>query len=96
MQYLTPPNIMFILGLIGIIVTVYKSLTAPQIQSDKVDIKMEDRLSTLEKVVIEIREKHLTSVEGDIKALNITIQDLAKNVVRLSTIIDERIPKIIK
>ena len=50
-------------------------------------------MSTLERSVIEIREKHLLSVENDLKILNNTLQDLSRTVVKLSTIIDERIPK---
>ncbi len=90
---LTLPNLIAICTLIGIIFIVYDRFSKPQIETDKDSIKITDRIIALEKTVTEIREKHLISVESDLKTLNVTLQDLSKTVVRLSTIIDERIPK---
>lgn len=90
---ITPSNITFALGIIAIIFSVYRSFKEPQIKTDQESIKLSDRIANVEKSVVEIREKHLTSVESDLKQLNAAINDLAKTVVRLSTIIDERIPK---
>jgi uncharacterized protein YoxC len=90
---LTPSNITFALGLLGVLFTVYRSITGPQTASDKKTLRLEDRMSSLEKAVVEIKETHLKTVEADIKGLTSSVNDLAKTVVRLATIIDERIPR---
>lgn len=85
--------ILGILGLLSIAWAIYSSVRTPQIDSDKVAIKLREDIDTLRDVVYEIKEKHLQSVEQDIKKLTDTIQQLSITVVKLSTIIDERIPK---
>lgn len=90
---LTTQNVLFIIAVITAIFGLYNYFRNPQIKTDQEGIKLYDRISNLEKSVVEIREKHLTSVETDLKLLNTAINDLSKTVVRLSTIIDERIPK---
>ncbi len=80
-------------GLVSIIFTVYNSFRNPQIKTDKESIKLREDIDSLQEQVHEIKTKHLTSVEENIKDLSKTIHDLAINVTRLSTIIDERIPK---
>mgnify|MGYP001186393962 CR=1 FL=1 len=90
---LTPGNVMFVIGLVGIVITVYRSIVNPQTASDKNSIKLEDRIKAVEKAVQEIKETHLRTVEQDIKNLTSSVNELSKTVVRLATIIDERIPK---
>lgn len=87
---LTPGNITFILGLLGVLYTVYRNV----VQNPGTNAtKLEDRVSNIEKVVQEIKETHLRTVEQDIKNLTTSVNELSKTVVRLATIIDERIPK---
>jgi uncharacterized protein YpmB len=93
LEILTPSNIVFILGIIGTIFTIYSYFKNPQIKTEKDAISLTDKVATLEKTVTEIREKHLATVETDLRNLNTTLQKLSETVVRLSTIIDERIPK---
>lgn len=90
---LTPSNIIFVIGLLGTIFTIYKSITGPQITSDKKSLRLEDRILAMEKSVSEIKETHLKTVEQDIKSLTASVNELSKTVVRLATIIDERIPR---
>lgn len=93
---LTVENISFILGVLGIggaVFTIYNAYRNPQIDVDKTIIKLREDIDSLHTTVSEIKEKHLTSVENDIKKLTETIQQLSMTVVKLSTIIDERIPK---
>lgn len=92
-NFFTPSNIMFVIGLIGVVITVYKAITHPQTNSDKNAIKLEDRITSIEKAVAEIKETHLKTVEQDIKSLTTSVNELSKTVVRLATIINERIPK---
>jgi hypothetical protein len=90
---LTPGNIMFMIGILGTLFTVYRSITAPQISSDKKSVRVDDRITAIEKTVQDIKETHLKTVEQDIKSLTASVNELAKTVVRLATIIDERIPR---
>lgn len=89
-------NLSYILGffgLLGIIFAVYNSFKNPQIDADKTILRLREDVDTLKDSVIEIKEKHLNAVEIDIRKLTDTIQQLSITVVRLGTIIDERIPK---
>lgn len=93
---LTPETVGYLLGLgglVSIIFTVYNSFKNPQINADKESIKMREDLDSLRKQVDEIKTTHLVTVEKNIGDLTKTIHDLSITVTRLSTIIDERIPK---
>lgn len=90
---ITYQTIGYMVGAFGVFFGVMNWVRSPQIKQDKESVRFEDRLLTLEKNVIEIREKHIVAVESDLKTLNTTLQDLSKTVVRLGTIIDERIPR---
>ena len=96
---LTAQTISYLLGIAGlmsIVFSVYNSFRNPQIKSDKDGVKLREDLDSLSRDVEEIKTKHLASVEENIKDLSKTIHDLALTVTRLSTIIDERIPKVAK
>lgn len=82
-----------IINILGIIFAVYLYFRNPQIKTDQVTIKLADDVLSLQKQIIEIKETHLRSVELDIKTLTSAVNELSKTVVKLSTIIDERIPK---
>lgn len=92
-QYLTPGNITFTLGLLGVLFTVYNSFRNPQIKTDQETIGLKSQLQALEKEVKDIRETHLRTLEGEIKSLNTSVNTLSGTVIKLATIIDERIPK---
>ena len=82
-----------ICSLIGILFTVYLYFRNPQIKTDGVIIKLQEDVSSMQKQMMELKETHLKAMESDIKSLTSAVNDLSKTVVRLSTIIDERIPK---
>lgn len=93
---ITQQSLDFLLGLAAvgsILFNVYNSFRKPQISTDQVIIKLEDRLKAVENGMRDLKDTQLKSVEEDIKELTFTIQELSKTVVKLSTIIDERIPK---
>lgn len=97
MTQITVPNLTLILTIIsifGIIFSVYLYFRNPQIESDKANIKIKDEIENLKKQILDIKETHLRSVEMDIKTLTNAVNDLSKTVVKLSTIIDERIPRV--
>lgn len=90
---LTPGNITFALGLIGVMFTVYRTLTNPQIQNDKETIELKSDIVNLKSEIKDIKETHLRTLENEIKALNTSVSNLSGTVIKLATIIDERIPK---
>jgi cob(I)alamin adenosyltransferase len=97
MPSITASNLTFILAFfsfIGIIFTVYSYFRNPQIKTDQVTIQLQNDLVDLERKFTELKETHLRSVEEDVKRLTFAVNELSKTVIKLSTIIDERIPKI--
>ena len=81
------------IGLFGTVFTIYSYFKNPQIKTDQTTITLSSDVTELKKQITEIRETHLRNVEKDMKDLTAAVNDLSKTVVRLSTIIDERIPK---
>ncbi len=90
---LTPSNITFALGIIAVIFSIYNSFRNPQIKTDQITTRIQDDLKSLQKEVLEIKTSHLVSIEANMSKLSDTITSLSITVTRLSTIIDERIPK---
>ena len=90
---ITQSNVTFALGIVAIVFTVYNYFRNPQIRTDAVIIKLQEDFGSLQKQLIEVKETHLRQVENDIKILTAAVNELSKTVVKLSTIIDERIPK---
>ena len=78
---------------VSVLFGVYSYFRNPQIKTDGVIIKLQEDFNTMQKQVVELRETHLRAVENDLKLLTTAVNDLSKTVVKLSTIIDERIPK---
>ena len=93
---ITQTTITFLLGLIALVsvlFTVYHFFRNPQIITDQDTIKLRGDIENLKKQIHEIKETHLRAVEGDVKLLTSAVNDLSKTVIRLTTIIDERIPR---
>lgn len=82
-----------VFGLFGTIFGIYLYFRNPQIKTDQVTLKLSDDVKDLQKQLTEVKETHLKSVETDIKTLTTAVNDLSRTVIKLSTIIDERIPK---
>lgn len=97
MQALDSQTLAFLLSLaaaIGVIFSVYLHFKNPQIKSAQEALKLREDIDNLEDVITEVKEKHLRSVEKEMKGLTTTIHHLTLTVTKLSTIIDERMPKV--
>lgn len=92
-ELLTTSNIVFFLGVIGVIFSVYNYFRNPQIKADTKDALMAQRLDSLSAQIINLRDNHIHSLQGAIEQTNKNVNALAIEVTRLGTIIDERIPK---
>lgn len=93
MDYLNPQNITFVIGLLGILFTVYNKFTVPQINSDKTDALLMQQLSDLQTDVINLRDNHIHSLDVKLDLTTESINKINVEVARLSVIIEERIPK---
>lgn len=104
---LTQPNIMFILGILGLIFTVYRYFREPQIQSDKKDALFAQQLKFMtestDKRFKDIQDNfqqlllqsnnHIHTVDTKVDSLNKIVTEVETKLVELTTIINERIPK---
>lgn len=85
--------VLVILSICGVVFSVYLYFRNPQIKTDQTTTKLSDDIKDLQRQITDVKETHLKSVETDLKTLTTAVNELSKTVVRLSTIIDERIPK---
>ncbi len=89
----TTEGVLFIIAIASVLFNIFLYFKKPQDKQEKDSLTLSTRLDTLQREVIELRQTHLATLEKDVKDLNITIQNLGITVAKLSTIIDERIPK---
>lgn len=103
-QLITAPNIMFFIGIFGLVFTIYNRFTEPQIKSDKADAlfkqdllaigaKFEERFLGFDKSLSNLRDNHLHTITEDVKTVTKSVNELAILVAKLETKIDERIPR---
>jgi hypothetical protein len=91
---ITTEGVLFVVTIASVVFAIYQSFKKPQDKQELDNVKLADRISEVERQVIEVRQTHLVAVEKDFKELTTQVQSLALSVTRLSTIIDERIPKV--
>jgi hypothetical protein len=104
---LTIPNVVFALGIIGTIFTVYNYFKDPQISGEKKDAllaqQVQWQIEGTERRFKEIQESfnglllqsnnHIHTVETKVDAQTCTIAAMGIEIAKLTTIIEERIPK---
>jgi len=90
---ITPTNILFVIGLLGTIFTIYNYFRDPQVKSEKMDAITAIQIDGLQKDVKAVMSNHLPHIDQRLNSLHESINTTNQNVVRLATIIDERIPK---
>lgn len=107
MELITQSNVMFVLGLLGIGYSVVMSIYRPQAESKTNDMLMDQRANFLrseyDKKFISIDERlaeitknnqnHLHTIEQKQDALTGLVIQLGKDVVRLETTINIKLPK---
>lgn len=104
MLQFTPSTITFVLGLLGIMFTVYNYFRDPQIRSDQIDALMKQnlefiskefsaRFKFLDEQFANLRDNHVHTLETKIDSTNKDMGLMAVEIGKLSTIIEERIPK---
>lgn len=92
---------------VGVIFIVYHYFRNPQIKSEKLDALLEQKVKLTNesndrrfceiqsniKNAFELAQNHTHTVEVSVNTLVDKVNDMGKDVVRLQTIIEERIPK---
>lgn len=105
--FLTPSNITYILGLLGVLFAVYHYFKNPQIAGDKKDALLAQKVQwqneAIEKRFKDMQDNfnalllqsnnHIHTVDVKVDNMGKSIAGLSNEITRLGTIINERIPK---
>lgn len=104
---LTTSNVMFAIGIVGIIFSIYRYFRDPQVKSEKSDALMEQRIQ-FEREATALRFKdmqdginaanalaqnHIHTVDTKVDGLINVVGQMGRDIVQLRTIIEERIPR---
>lgn len=104
--YLTPTNILFGVTLLSVAFAIYSYFRDPQVRSEKEDALMaqkfeltaqatNEKFALMQKNIDEALRlglNHIHTVDTKVTGLQADFTSMAKELVRLSTVIDERIP----
>lgn len=116
--FLTSSNIMFAIGLVGVIFTVYLYFRNPQIRTEKImikekieteksdalmsqklqwykdasDVRFKEMQESFQSLLLQ-SNNHIHTVDTKVEVLTTCITEMGKDIVRLATIIEERIPR---
>lgn len=107
MELITQSNVMFVIGLIGIGFTVFKSIFDPQKKSETNDLLMDQKADFLrseyDKKFISIDDRlnelaknnqnHLHTLETKLDALTKLVVDNGKDLVRIETTMNIKLPR---
>lgn len=104
---LTTGNVVFALGILGTIFTVYNYFKNPQIRSEQIDALLQQRIQwqteSNEKRFTELQnnikdafllaQNHTHTVGTQVENLTTIITNMGNQIVRLQTLVDERLPR---
>ncbi len=90
---LTPSNVTFAAGILGLIFGVYHFFKNPQIKMDKNESLMQQQLVQLGKDLANLRDNHVHTLDTKLDSTIESMNKLALQVERLSVTIEERIPR---
>lgn len=105
--FFTPSNIMFTLGVLGAIFSVYAYFRNPQVESDKRDALVALQLKTfMDATADRFKEmqgnfnqlllqsaNHIHTVDTKVETLATNMNVMSNEITKLGTIIEERFPK---
>lgn len=105
--FITPSNIMFAIGIVGTLFSVYLYFRNPQIESKTNDALMsqqmkyindsnENRFKAMQENFNQLllqSNNHIHTVDTKVEALTKEVVEMGKGIVRLATTIEERIPR---
>lgn len=90
-------EVSFVIAIIGVVIGVFVFLTDPGKDNNMAlqlqDARITDQRETIDELTL-IQQNEMREVKGEIVGLRSEIQVLTNTVVKLSTIIEERIPAV--
>jgi hypothetical protein len=106
-EIITPGNVTFAIGILGVIFTIYNYFRNPQIKTEQKDALQSQEIKFMcesnDRRFLAIQERfdgmllqsnnHIHTVDTKVETLTSSINDMGKEITKLATIIDERIPK---
>ena len=106
-KYLTPANIMLVIGLVGLLFGFYKAFYDPQKKSETNDLLQEQKMQSLREIydtkLADVRDNiatlaiqsqnHIHAIDVKLEGIMAGLVSVNKDIVRLETIINERIPR---
>lgn len=92
-EYLNPSNIVLLILIVSNLFTIFLYFRNPQENLEKKYVALEVKHKDLEKQIEEIKTTNIIAINKNVADLTGTVNKLEIAVAKLSTIIDERIPK---
>ena len=86
-------NVEFIIYLVGLAFIVYTTFKNPQVKTEKDIIKINSSLENLQVSFTNLRDNHIHTLQQKIEATCDKQNIIENEVIKLCTIIEERIPK---
>jgi hypothetical protein len=83
----------YILGLGGAAFAIYSYFREPQVKSERIDAVMAVVIDQIQKDIVNLRDNHIHTLDTKLNETNKTVSTIAVEVARLSTVIEERIPR---
>lgn len=93
MNFTSPANIALVVLVATNVFQVYLYFRNPQVDMEKKYISLVDGLAAMQKEIKDIKETNIISINKNVTELSSTVKSLEISVAKLSTVIDERIPK---
>jgi hypothetical protein len=106
-ELMTQSNVMFAIGILGVIFTVYNYFRNPQINQDKKDALLAQQIQwmiegtdrrfkttqeSFQQLILQ-SNNHIHTIDVKVDGLNHNVCSMENEITKLSTVIDERIPK---
>lgn len=89
----TTDDILFAITIGGVAFAIYRSYRDPQNASERVDAVLKEQVCGLRSSLDKVTTNHLPHIDAKIDAIQAQIAEQDKSIVKLATIIDERIPR---
>lgn len=86
-------TIVSLLTIFGIVFAVFNYFKNPQVSSEKQDALMGQSITQLQTDLTNLRDNHVHTLDTKIDQTIVTVSQMGIEIAKLSTIIDERIPK---
>ncbi len=90
---LTTSNITFILGILAIIFSIFNYFKNPQVKLEQNEGLMTMAIKQLQLDLTNLRDNHVHTIDVKLDDQGKSIRDLSIQVAKLSTILEERLPK---